>query len=312
MERSESHGPPTPAHADEQPIRAETYPKRGPCDRDRHVVRPTVSGYLERAFRRGGKGTTLATTDEKPTVDEDAPPEDGGERPWVERAYLAVVSFSPSEFYQHLRKELPRTLRGLVRHDLRYSYCVAAGLVIVGAIVSRFIPHGWSVWPVVFVGGLLAMIDEAVDRNGTGIPPLRVIALTIGFLGAWLGMAMFLRVVHPIVWIMGIGVAAYYGIRGDMKRRAHIGLMHMRVARGECAHCGEPVDEGVIDCPHCGELTNPDGVRTRWSTLGGPSAGGVARTRGILIGESGSNTARRKEQALLDRRVRPGGGRPKR
>ena len=247
-----------------------------------------------------------------PTVDEAAPHVESSTTPEWQKAILAVMNFRPAEFYEQLRKELPRTLRDLVRLNLRTSYLVAAGLVVIGAIVQRFIPHGWSVWPVVFVGGLLAMIDEAVDRNGTGIPPLRVIALTIGFLGGWLGMALLLKVIHPVVWVLGIAVAAYYAVRGDMRRRAAIGLMNMRVANGQCAYCGEEVDEGVIDCPHCGELTNPDGVRTRWSTLQGQSAAAVARTRGILIGESGGAIARRKEQALLAKRVRPGGNKPKR
>jgi hypothetical protein len=249
---------------------------------------------------------------EDPTVDEDAPQAEASTTPEWQKAILAVMNFRPREFYEHLRKELPRTLRDLVRLNFRYSFVVAAGLVVVGAIVQRFIPNGWSVWPVVFVGGLLAMIDEAVDRNGTGIPPLRVIALTIAFLASWLGMALLLKVIHPVVWLLGIAVATYFAIRGDMRRRAAIGLMNMRVANGQCAHCGEEVDEGVIDCPHCGELTNPDGVRTRWSTLQGQSAAAVARTRGILIGETGGAIAQRKEQALLDKRVRPGGNKPKR
>lgn len=248
----------------------------------------------------------MAIADDRPTVDEDPPLETGAGQPWHHRAMLAVLSFSPADFYAHLKAELPRTLRDMVRHDLRYSYVVAAGLVVVGLVVQRFIPNGWSVWPVVFVGGVLAMIDEAADRNGTGIPPLRVIALTIGFLGSWLAMALFLRVVHPLVWVLGIGVAAYYGIRGDMKRRAHLGLMGLRVLRGECAQCGDPVDEGVVDCPHCGELANPDGVRSRWSTLIAQSPAGVARTRAVLKPETGGATARRKEQALIDKRIRPG------
>ncbi len=250
----------------------------------------------------------MTAADDQPTIDEDAPLVTGANQPWHHRAMLAVIGYRPQwqKFWGQSRANLPDTLRTFVFLDLRWSFFVTLILIAVGGVVQLFLPHGWSVWPVVFCGGILSMIDEASDRNGVGVPPLRAVAFLIGVLAAWMALAMFLRVVPTIVPILGLGVTAYYGIRAEAKRRQRQAVMGMRVANGQCAHCGEPFDPGTIDCLYCGELVNPDGIRSTWSTRIAQSTAGVARTRAVLKGEAGGVTARKKEQALLDRRYRPG------
>jgi hypothetical protein len=250
----------------------------------------------------------LISADDQPTVDEDPPLETGANQPWHHRLMLRILGFQPDyqKFFRQSREGAPHVLRTFVFLDMRWSFFVTVILIGVGGIVQLFIPRGWSVWPVVFCGALLSMLDEASDRNGVGVPPLRVVAFVVGVLAAWLGLAMFLRVVPTIVPILGLGVTAYYSIRADLKRRQRRAVMAMRVHQGLCAYCGEEFEPGTIDCMHCGELVNPDGIRSTWSTRIAQSAGGVARTRAILKGEAGGVTARKKEQALLDRRYRPG------
>ncbi len=250
----------------------------------------------------------MATSDDTPTVDEDAPPLAGEASPWHERAVFAVLGFRPdwAKFWGQSRQNLPDTLRTFVFLDLRWSFFLTVVFIGVGGVAQLFLPYGWSVWPVVFCCSILAMLDEASDRNGVGVPPVRAVLFILGVLAAWVGLALFLKIVPVYVTAMGIAVAAYFAFRAEAKRRQRQAVMAMRVASGQCAHCGEEFEPGTIDCLYCGELVNPDGIRSTWSTRIAQSSGGVARTRAILKGEAGGVTASKKEQALLARRIRPG------
>jgi hypothetical protein len=73
-----------------------------------------------------------------------------------------------------IRARLRAWLRELYELDMRYAYAVCAALVAIGLVVNLFLPHGWTVWPAVFVAGMLCMIHEAAERNGQGVPPLHV------------------------------------------------------------------------------------------------------------------------------------------
>src|SRR5438309_498187 len=68
------------------------------------------------------------------------------------------------------RRLLRQWVRECIDLQLRWSFFAIVGLVVLGAVVNRLIPHGWAVWPFVAAAGMMLMIHEAADRNGQGIP----------------------------------------------------------------------------------------------------------------------------------------------
>src|SRR6476660_5951629 len=105
------------------------------------------------------------------------------------------------------------------RMDMRWSYMVSAGLVVVGVIVNILLPHGWTVWPFVGAAALLMMVHEAAERNGHGVPPLHVYALFFGGLAAWIITMAILSVTNPLIVVLGIACLGYYCAKAYLKDR---------------------------------------------------------------------------------------------
>jgi hypothetical protein len=179
-------------------------------------------------------------------------------------------------------------------------------LVLVGIVVNLLMPHGWTVWPLVLMAGLMIMINEAAERSGQGVPPLQVYAMFGAIVGAWIIIVLLLSALHPIIFVAGILVLAYFAAKGYLKNLAKQKLIDQRREDGLCVHCGEPANPEQSICESCGEETNPDAAKAKWSTLANKSPQDQARIREILKPASGASEARIKEQALLNRRQRRG------
>ncbi len=206
--------------------------------------------------------------------------------------------------WRELRLRLADALRQFVSVDLRASYLIIGAFALLGVAVNIFLPHGWTVWPAVLAVGMLVVLNEATDRNGEGVPPLFVYALFASVILAWILLVVVLRMINPIVILIGLAVLVYQCARGYMKHLAHQKLVQSRIEQGQCVFCGEPGKAGEIFCTSCGEPINPDGARTRWSTLTNRNAGDVARTRAALKPESAVASVKRKEQELLAKKHR--------
>src|SRR6202453_4763314 len=118
---------------------------------------------------------------------------------------------------QEVKDRISSAVRDFARLDLRPSHLIVGGMVVVGVIVNLVFAHGWTVWPVVLAFAMLTIINEAVERNGQGIPPFQVYAFFIGIGVAWLGVGMCLWAVPPIFLILGLGVVLYRGIEAYLK-----------------------------------------------------------------------------------------------
>jgi hypothetical protein len=206
--------------------------------------------------------------------------------------------------WREFRLRLADALRQFVAVDLRASYLIIGGFVLLGIAVNLWLPHGWTVWPAVLAVGMLVIMNEATDRNGEGVPPLFVYGTFASVIVAWILLVIVLRMINPIVILIGVAVLVYQCGRGYMKHLAHQKLVKHRIDEGLCVFCGEPGKTGEIFCASCGEPINPDGARTRWSTLNNRNAGDVARTRAALKPESAVASMKRKEQELLAKRHR--------
>jgi hypothetical protein len=148
---------------------------------------------------------------------------------------------------------------------------------------------------------MLTIINEAVERNGQGIPPFQVYALFIGIGIAWMVAIMFLSWIHPIFLILGIGVVVYRGVEAYMKQREREQLISFRRERGVCLHCGEVYDPNSVLCESCGEEPNPDGAILKRVAQICRSPQDVAQARSTLSRTTGSNSASAKEKALMAR-----------
>lgn len=174
-------------------------------------------------------------------------------------------------------------------------------MVVVGAAVNLLFAHGWTVWPVVMAFAILTIINEAVDRNGQGIPPIQIYIFLIGMGVAWLILVMFLSWINPIILILGIGVVLYRGVEAFMKQRERERLIAFRRERGVCLHCGEVFDPQSVLCESCGEEPNPDVAILKRVAQICRTPQDVARARAVLSRAVGSNTMAAKEKALLAR-----------
>ena len=205
-----------------------------------------------------------------------------------------------------LKTYLIQAVRSYFQEDLRWSQLAIAGLVVAGLAVNLLMPHGWTVWPLVLMAGLMIMINEAAERSGQGVPPLQVYAMFGAIVGIWIVIVVLLSALHPIIFAAGILVLAYFAAKGYLKNLAKQKLIDQRREDGQCVHCGEPANPEQAICESCGEETNPDATRAKWSTLTAKSPQDQARIRAILKPASGASEARNKEQALLNRRQRRG------
>lgn len=190
------------------------------------------------------------------------------------------------------------------RTDMRWSYIASGILVVVGLITSFFLPHGWTVWPFVAVGGMMMMVHEAADRNGEGIPPLTVYAFFFGVITVWVIVMAILSVTNPLILILGISGLAFYCGREYIKQRERMKVIEKRRADGCCIYCGELADPNLGVCMNCGN--DPDPATTQLARVASIVKGSnnAAHARAVIKGETTGQIATRKERALLAARSR--------
>src|ERR1700733_6736106 len=59
---------------------------------------------------------------------------------------------------------------------------IIIAMVIAGFLVNIFLRGGLVVWPFIFAGAVLLVINDAAEKNGVGVPPLQAYALFFGTL----------------------------------------------------------------------------------------------------------------------------------
>lgn len=196
-------------------------------------------------------------------------------------------------------------LRSFVRTDLRWSHLAIFGMMICGALVNFFMPHGWTVWPVVMAAGMMLLIHEAADRNGQGIPPLYVYGFFIGAMGTWFALVTVLSVVNPLILLVGLVALGYYCALGYIRQREHKRLVTRRRMAGQCIYCGEPADLDLAYCPRCGREPDPDDAQLKRVINATRTDADKKRARESLKPPPQAVVMRSKEQALIDRRRAP-------
>ena len=186
--------------------------------------------------------------------------------------------------------------------DLRWSYYANGILVFIGIFINLAMPHGWTVWPLVMAAGIMLMVNEAADRNGTGLPPLQVYALAGGGLALWMLLVCVLSVFNPIILLIAVIAMGYYCTRRFLEDRKYRKIIAGRRELGLCVHCAHEFDPQMMYCDNCGREPNPDqAILDRISRVTRTSAD-VARARAALKQASSTATASKKEQALIARR----------
>ncbi len=196
-------------------------------------------------------------------------------------------------------------LRSYVRTDMRWSYLTIFGMMAAGALINFFMPHGWTVWPVVMMVGMMLLIHEAADRNGEGIPPIFVYGFFIGAMLTWFLLMAVLSTVNPLILVIGLVAAGYYCALGYIKQREHKKLVIQRRMAGLCIYCGTPADLDLAYCPKCGREPDPEDARLKRVINAPRSEGDKKRARESLKPPPNKATMRAKEQMLLDRRRAP-------
>ncbi|MGD1277804.1 MAG: zinc ribbon domain-containing protein [Tepidisphaeraceae bacterium] len=184
--------------------------------------------------------------------------------------------------------------------DLRWSYLAGAALLVIGLLVNLALPHGWVIWPFVFIAAIMMMVHEAVQRSGQGLPPLRVYLMFASGLTIWLGIVAAMVAVGPIVVLIGSTVIVYYGAQGMIKNIKRQRLIARRREEGRCIHCGEFVDPNMAFCENCGEEPDSEVMQRVAAIVRGSNRG--QRARETLQPQSPTTGAKLKEQALLARR----------
>jgi hypothetical protein len=201
-----------------------------------------------------------------------------------------------------IKARLKQVLHEYVRSDLRLSHIILGVAIIVGAVINAVFAHGWTVWPVVLAFGILTYINEAVSRNGQGIPPVQVYAFFIGVVVFWFVMVLILSTLNPLILILGIGAILYRIAEAFLRQRERDRLIAARRADGVCLHCGEVYDPNSVFCENCGEEPNPDvAILTRVAQIY-RSDEQMKNARAALSRTAAPATASAKEQALLARR----------
>lgn len=199
-------------------------------------------------------------------------------------------------------------LREFYNVDMRWSFIVAAGLIIVGIAISLFFTHGWIIWPFLCIAGLMSMIHEAAERNGQGVPPLYAYAFLIGAITLWIVVTLIFSVVNPHVLLFGLIALAYQCLRAYLHDRERNRVVEERRVQGRCIYCGEIADAKAGFCANCGNEPDPNSARlTRVASIV-VGRKDPAQTRRILKGETHAMSAKAREEALLARhraRMRP-------
>lgn len=214
-------------------------------------------------------------------------------------------------FVQEIKTYVIKAMHQFSWTDLRWSYIIIGGMIVLGAFVNFVMPHGWTILPLIPVMGMLVVVNESADRNGQGVPPFQVYALLAGGVGAWLVAVMILSQVNVFVLLLGVGGLGAYTAHGYLKHREHLRLILKRRLEGLCVHCGEPADEDDTYCENCGQEPDPDRTSQQRTSAIVQHGKRTDRARSVLTPESLGNVAARKEKALLAKSPRRRGKGPK-
>lgn len=214
---------------------------------------------------------------------------------WREMMSWAAVV----EAWRWLRENSPGAAKTWSEYDLRWSYLAVGALVLGGVGVNLWLPHGWTVWPMVAAAGMLLYIHEAADRNGQGVPPMHVYGLFGAAIGAWAIFTAVISVVNPFVILMGVGALVYYCVKGWQRQKEARRIVEERRAKGQCVHCGELADPEQGVCMNCGEEPNPEVMQLQRVQAVVAKGADATRMRAVLKQEGLSASARRKEAALV-------------
>jgi len=222
---------------------------------------------------------------------------------------LDVDHQAPAQIARRLKKDVPRALRQFADHDLRWSYLAMGAMVVGGAVINLLLPHGWTVWPFVLAATIILFTNEVVERNGQGIPPLRVYAFVGGAVVAWLTIVLVLSALNILVLLIGASILGYYAAKGYIKTRKQAQLIGQRRLAGCCIHCGAVADPQYAYCQNCGEEPDPDASLLKRVGTAPRGADIAAKARSALTPQTFSAAAASKEQALLSRRRQKRGAR---
>jgi hypothetical protein len=192
-------------------------------------------------------------------------------------------------------------LRDYARLDLRLSHIILGVSIVVGMLINVLFAHGWTVWPAVLAFGILTYMNEAVSRNGQGIPPYQVYSFFIAAVVVWFVAVLILSTLNPIILVLGIGAIIYRIVEAWLRQRERNRLIASRRASGVCLHCGEPYDPNAVFCENCGEEPNPDGAILKRVAQIYRSDQQVQHARAVLGSTAKPTTTSSKEQALLAR-----------
>ncbi len=215
----------------------------------------------------------------------------------------------PAEVSRRLKEDLPKALKQFAHHDLRWSYLAMGVMVLAGTIINLLLPHGWTVWPFVLAAAIMLFINEVAERNGQGVPPLRVYAFVGGAVVAWMTIVLVLSALNPLVLLIGASILGYHGAKGYIKTRQRAQLIAKRRVDGCCIHCGAVADPQYAYCQNCGEDPDPDASLLKRVGTAPRGADVAAKARSALVPQSLSAAAAQKEQALLSRRRQKRGAR---
>ncbi|HEV8377543.1 MAG TPA: hypothetical protein VGP99_01740 [Tepidisphaeraceae bacterium] len=192
------------------------------------------------------------------------------------------------------------TFRDFRRKDLRWSYGAVGILIIIGVLSNIFFRHGWAIWPFCFAAGAMAMVHEAAERTGQGVPPLYVYTGVVVVLVIWAILATIASFLHPIVLFIGFAVLAYQLLRGFIQQRERKRLIEYRREEDLCVRCGEPIDHTRATCFACGQEPDPAQLKRIASVV--KNRDDYTRSRSVLTPQRATATVAQKEQALLQRR----------
>lgn len=192
------------------------------------------------------------------------------------------------------------TYRQFRSRDLRWSYGAVGILILIGVASHIFLRHGWAIYPFCFAAGAMAMVHEAAERNGQGVPPLYVYAGLVVILILWIILSVIASFFHPSVIFIGFAVLAYQLVRGYIQQRERKRLIAYRREEGLCVRCGEPTDPQRATCLNCGQEPDPAQLKRIASVV--KNRDDYTRSRSVLTPQRATATVSQKEQQLLQRR----------
>lgn len=197
-------------------------------------------------------------------------------------------------------ERLSDTVRDFGRKDLRWSYGAVALLIVIGVCSNIFFKHGWAIWPFCFAAGAMAMVHEAAERTGQGVPPLYVYSGVVAVLVIWAVVAAIASFLHPIVLFIGFAVLSYQLLKGFIQQRERKRLVEWRREEGLCVRCGEPIDQTRATCAACGNEPDPSQLKRIASVV--KNRDDYTRQRSVLTPQRADASVKQREQALLARR----------